>query len=208
MTESPQKTSDKPFLIIFVILVLVLIGVIYGVYRYQQSRYGDLRFDYHGFDVGNTQQGYRFQIYINQQTEPKYFTLRTDPRETDDISVDRDVLSLKEKKEVFAVIDPDENMTGLTTMAILELDKILDSPYLFNIPVNAALLKEKEGSGLAVVDCSFVNETVGVVWYRFGEVTRVAEEDGCVVVEGVTEEDLLRASDRLVLALLGVVPVG
>src|SRR3989344_160344 len=148
-----MQRTDRQILVLFVGLLLLLGLVIYGLFVYQERRYGDLVFDYNGFRVQKTPQGYRFQIHINQGTTPNYFTLRSDPRTLEDIPVDRQILSLKEKREIFAVVDPDANLTGVTTMAVLELDKILDNAFLFNIPVNAALTKTVEGSGLEAKDC-------------------------------------------------------
>lgn len=200
-----MQRTDRQILIFFVSLLVLLGLVIYGLFVYQERRYGDLAFDYNGFTIQKTPQGYRFQIHINQGTTPNYFTLRSDPRTLDDILVDRQILSLKEKKEIFAVIDPDANLTGVTTMAVLELDKILDNAFLFNIPVNAALTETVEGSGLEAKDCTAANATVGVVYFKLGETTRVFEEKDCFTIEGVTEDDLVRAADKVVLILLGII---
>ena len=41
---------------------------------------------------------------------------------------------------------------------------------------------------------------------QLGEENKIFKEGSCVVVEGKTEEDLIRGADRLFLRLLGIMP--
>lgn len=199
-----MKTDTKIIFLLAVVLV-ILLGGIYLVFRMQKEKVEQVAFNYNGFNIKKSLNGYKVEIFINNNNNPNYFTVRADPREIETIPVDVDTNALKNMKQVYAVIDPYENLTGVTTMAVLELENVIENPFLFNIPLNSAFIREREGKKMDVKTCKDANETVAVIWLRMGETTRIFSEDKCIVIEGPLEDDLVRASDRLTLTMLGVI---
>lgn len=201
MKKSEKKHAGRVVLVLFLILVIGALLLIYVNNR----KYEQLAFDFHGFDVVHTADGYRFRIFINENNEPNFFTLRSDPRTLENVTIGKNIVAdLLRKEQIYVVIDPYENLTGLTTMAALEIDKIVENNFLFGIPVNTAFTKPYERVGLEVITCENANATLGVIWLRLGSETQIFSENGCVVMEGEKEEDLMRTADRLILALLKV----
>jgi len=69
--------------------------------------------------------------------------------------------------------------------------------------VNSALTKELEG--YIVKDCNDVNKTDGVIILNKAKENKVVNKEGCIIVNGITEEDIIKGADRLVFDLLNVI---
>ncbi len=198
--------QDAKIIVVLASILVIVAAGIYIIFKVQQEKIEEVAFDYNGFNFRKTAKGYKVEIFINQNKNPSYFTIRSDPRELAKIPVDIDVSALKEKKQVYAVIDPDENLTGVTVMAVLELENVVENQFLYNIPLNSAFIREHPEKKMEVKTCRDANETVAIVWFRLGEATRVAYEGDCIVIEAPVEDDLIKAANRLTLTMLGVIP--
>ena len=110
-------------------------------------------------------------------------------------------LSLKE----CSLLDP-ETGKKILTPSPNEIDKFLDNAYLFKIPTKSAFTEEYESSPEYIIKtCEDVSKDVAVIWLKLGEETVVKDEGGCVILEGQTEDDLIRIADGLVFYLMGMV---
>ncbi len=195
--------GERSVAVMLVVLGVLLLGLFVWI-GYYKKEYETSFFTYHGFDFKQVGNGYQITIYLNEQQTPRVITLRSDPRELEGIPLDSEILSLKEKKQIYVTINPYDNLTGVTTIAVLEIDKILDNPFLYNIPVNASFTEPYPFGGLEVRTCADADDQVGVLWFRLEDETRVYQDDGCFIVAGKTEDDLVRASDKVIYTLLGV----
>ena len=198
-----MKSSERQLITIFVILGILLIGLIVGIMYYKKS-YETSFFTYHNFDFRQVRNGYEITLFINERQTPQTITLRSDPRELEDIPIDASILQLNKKKDIFATINPYDNLTGVTTMAVLELDKIIDNPSLYNIPVNASFTEPYSKSGLVVRTCADANDEIAILWFRLENETRIYRQDDCFIIAGVKEDDFIRDADRILYTLLGV----
>lgn len=198
MNQSHKKTFRTILITFGVVFVLLLITI----YFWQQSRTSDYFFRYNGFQFQQDQYGYKLTLYINNQATPAIVHLREDPRTLEDIPVKGDIQTLRTKQHLYVTLDPYANLTGKTTIGALEIDAIIDNPYLFTIPVSSAFTVPFANN--TVRTCTDVNMTDGVVVLQTGQDTVVREEQGCILVQGITEDDIIRASDRLVYTLLKI----
>lgn len=198
-----MKSTERQLIILFVVMGVLLGAVVGGVVYYKKS-YEKSFFTYHGFDFKRVKNGYEITLYINQQHTPRTITLRSDPRSLEDISIDSHVYQLPKKDTIYATINPFDNLTGVTTIAVLELDKILDNPFLYNVPVNASFTEPYPHSGLDIRTCVDTTEKTAILWFKVENETRVYFHDGCLIVAGEQEDDLIRAVDRILYALLGI----
>ena len=198
-----MKPHEKQLMIIFVILGILFLGLIGGI-MYYKKEYQKSYFTYRGFDFKQVAGGYQITVYINEQQIPRTLTLRSDHRDIEDIPVETDVRSLIKKKEIFVTINPYDNLTGLTTMAVLELDKVLDNPNLYNIPLNASFTELYPKGGLSVKTCVDATPDIAVLWFKLEERTRIYENEGCIIIAGEQEEDLVEVADRIIYTLLGI----
>ena len=197
-----KKDQAKAKWIILVFFAVLVVLFIFFLIR-QQRLVNERFFDYNGYEVERTVEGYKLTIYLNNAKEPVFLRIREDPREIDNISIGKEVKNdILSKKQIYITIDPEENLTGVTTLAALELDKVIDNPFLFNIPLNSAFTKENKN--YPIHTCDDVNETIGIIWLRLGKETRVYSDKGCVLVEAEREENLVKAANKLDLVLLGM----
>jgi hypothetical protein len=149
--------------------------------------------------------GYQIEIYFPGDHRPYYIDLRYDPVSLEDIDVDRRIFhTLRDDENIYITIDPYANLTSRTTIAALEIDKFIDNKYFLNIPVNSSMTKPYHD--FPVRTCENATEKSSVIWLKKGQKNEISLQDSCVVVEGKTEEDLIRAADRLALYLIGIMP--
>ena len=196
------KTHDSTLKTILIILGTILVLLFLAIYFRQPSQNSDYFFKYNGFQFQRDQYGYKLTLYINNQATPAIVHLREDPRTLEDIPIQGDAQTLRTKQQIYITLDPYANLTGKTTIGALEIDAIIDNPYLFTIPVSSAFTVPFANA--TVRTCADANMTEGIVVLQTGQDTVVREEQGCITVQGATEEDIIRASDRLVYTLLKI----
>ena len=147
--------------------------------------------------------GYRIKIYVNNN--PYYITTRYAPDDVKDIAVEGSLKSyILSKNQTFITIDPYEGLKGKATIAALEIDKILDNKFLFNMPVNSAFTVPFNEA--PVKTCSDADEATNVFLLKLGEANRPYRNKDCIIFEGETEDNLIKLADRFVFHLLGILP--
>jgi len=203
-----SKKLDRQVGILFLILLIMAILFFGTVYYQQKMKYGPYTFDYNGYDVVFLDEGngplYKVKIFLKGVNTPSYINLRTDPRVFDRIDIDIDKLDLLKKKELFITMHPTEPSV-LTVIAAVEISKITGNQYLFNIPTYGSVIQDVEGKNETVIrTCRDVSDDVGIIYLKDGDETKVYSEDGCVIVQGQTEDELIEAANKLGLYLLGI----
>tara|TARA_Y100000310_G_scaffold343159_1_gene449535 strand:- start:51837 stop:52388 length:552 start_codon:yes stop_codon:yes gene_type:complete len=137
--------------------------------------------------------GYVTTVFINNSPNPTSMNTRHDPKSLEDIDINGDVKdALLTKKEIFLHLE-DESLTGLTSIAGLEFNNLMERFY--SIPVRY------EDN---LYSCNDVDATKGVVKLQLGDKTEIFLENNCVVFQGKTEQDLVRTADRVMFFLLGI----
>ena len=132
--------------------------------------------------------------------------LRYDPKSVQEVSMEESVVkTILSSQEVYLTVDP--NMTGQTVIAMIELGRIIGTKYnLFNIPTAGALTSSDEGNQ-TIITCDDATQNSTVLWFKTGEETKIYKATSnpyCVIVQGTTEEDIMRAADRFVYQLVGI----
>ena len=217
-SEEVKKEMSSQNKIIGIVLFasfLLLILLAFLFVRSSQGRIEEYYFEYNGvmFAPSKSGVGYDMEFYVNEAQYPVKMSVRGDPRELEDVRIDIEKVKpmVVGKKQIYVTINPDDNLTGRTTVAAQEIDYFIDNPFLFNIPVNSSFLIPYEGSETpiseqAIKTCKDANDKTGVIWMRLGNETAVFEEDGCIVVQGKEpdEMEIIMAADRFYLTMLGV----
>ena len=75
---------------------------------------------------------------------------------------------------------------------------------MFNIPTKGALTEDSDNGAVPKITCSDATYEEKVIHLKLSEETKISSENNCIVIEGETEYDLIRASDKLVLQLLEI----
>lgn len=193
-------------IIIFFLIVLVLFTVF--IFFRESSKINELVFDYGKFEVqkvnSNGIEMYRTEIFINDNQEPYYITLRHNPKTLENISLEISNLNDKLlKDELFISMEP--NATGKSVIAGTEISKIIGNHFLFNVPSHGALLRDI-GNNAPVMTCSDANsnKSVAVIEFHIGEENKIYSDGECVIAEAVTEDDLIRVADKISYVALGI----
>lgn len=202
-----MKNETKLGLVV-IITAVIIVSLILLIVKINQDKQEKIVFKYNSFRVFKLTDSsgtyYEFEIFLNNNSMPSKINVRSDPRELEAIPIEDVKNEIITKNESYIIINPDENLTGKTTIAALEINKILDNQFLYNIETKSGLTKPYKNK--EVKTCNDVSETTSIIWLKLGEETRIFK-DNCIIIEGKTEEDLIKAADRLVLTLLGIMKI-
>ena len=131
-------------------------------------------------------------------------SLRNDPLSLEDISVEGIINTrIYGDEEIYVTINPNANLSSKTTIAALEIDKIIDNEYLYAIPVRSAMTQENE-QGYPIKSCYDGTDTSTVIWLTLGSETKVYTDEYCIIIVGTNEDEIIRAADRMLYQLLGI----
>ncbi len=200
-----MNTDKQNRFVIGIILSLVVLGI-FGLILYQKYLYSSKFFEYNGFSIYEGNKNglplYQIKFFINENAQPFVINSRYHPRDLENINV---YSGLKEdliKKEIYITMDP--GLSSKATIAFAEIDKYLENPFLFNLPTYPALLNKLDGNDLPTVTCNNVTESKSVIMFKIGEKNDIYNDNGCVILEAINEDELIKVADRLSLTALGV----
>lgn len=151
--------------------------------------------------------GYTIE-FTDFENKPYYANIRNDPRELEHIEIDRTIFhKINNADNVFITINPNANLTGKTTVAALEINNFIDNKYFFNTLVNSSFTEPHvDLPNYTIMTCENATKTRPVIYLKIGEETKITSDNYCIIVEGKTEYEIIKAADRLVLYLIGVMP--
>ena len=199
---NPEKQNKVVLIIVFALLAASVIVIL----AYQQIVHSRQFFEYNGFTIyeGNKEGLKSFQIQFFKEGEEKPFVINTryNPNDLEGIPVYVELRENIIKERLFITMEP--TLTGKSTIAFAEIDKYTENPFLFNLPTSPALIRKVEGNELPVITCKDASASQGVIMFKIGDKNQIYGEQGCVIIEAKTENDLMMGADRLSLTLLGV----
>jgi len=114
-----------------------------------------------------------------------------------------------EAEQIFLAFNPHELTGADTIIALGEVGRILGTAdySLYKIPTTGAFTLELEDSVTPVVSCKDTNPFTGIIKFQLGSTNEVFTEDNCIVVQGQDYDGLIKASDKLLLTLVGVITI-
>ncbi len=191
--------SDNTTIIAIIIVLLIIISSAFTIY-YIRNKDG---YTYKDFKVEKTPTGWSVLAFVNEQ--PYLLNLRHDPKSIDNIPIEKNVRKqLLSKPTLYLTVHP--NMTGNTVIAAIEIANIISRRLgIFNIETIGALTYPVENNPTPVITCKDITQNKNVLWLRLGEKTKVFLENKCIIVQGITEEEITRAADRLIYETLTIV---
>jgi hypothetical protein len=90
------------------------------------------------------------------------------------------------------------------SLAAIEVGRIVGQRYgLLNLNTKAAITSNAS-EGSPTITCDDVSRNTGVVYFKISNTTQVYEQDGCLIVEGSSPDEIVRAADRLSYMLLDI----
>lgn len=205
--------QEKRIKIMMYSLIIMILALGLFIFFNQKIKPGTYKY-VHGMDtfdvqqIGTTKDGgitYKIKIFVNDA--PSYIYTRHEPKEMEGLKINPDVKQdILTKKEAYLIINPNAELTGRTTIAALEIDKFLDNTYLYQIPTKSAFTEVYESSpDYLIKTCEDVDEKTAIIWLKLGEENVIKDEEGCVIVEAQTEDELIRLADGLIFYLMGMI---
>ncbi len=183
----------------FLVLLLLIIFV--------AGCFNSNSYEYNGYAVKRHSYGYSITVYSTYSNklneEPHIVNLRYGPKDLEDIKVEK---SLKEtilnSDQIYITTNPNES--GKISIATIDIGKVLGTADwgVFKISTSSALT-EPFGN-ITVKTCKDAVDKTTVLYLKTGNETRLYSEDRCIILEGKTEDDVIKLADRLTLNLLGV----
>jgi hypothetical protein len=213
MSKKRSEISQKKLGIVTVAALGVLIFMFIFLFNASNSSVDRLYFEYNGikFNPSKTGVGFDMQFFVNDASYPTLMTVRNDPRKLEDVPIDVDyVRNIVAGKNVFYITeDPSDDLRGPTLVAAREI--AIPLSLLYGAEVNKTLLKTSEELDISLEEqpvrtCEDSDDTTLVIWQRLGNETAVFEENGCLIVQGKSpdEMEIIRAADRLYLTMIGI----
>ncbi len=199
--------SQKIAWVFIVLLVIFVLGTI-GMFLYQKNRYKDTYFEYNGFTIHkitseNNNKVYQTKVFIGENPQPYLITTRYNPNELNDIEVNNH--NLKDsvlKKEIYITME--SYSSAVSVLAATEISKVTGNFLIYNIPTHGALTSGIEGKNVTVKTCNDVSAEQSIMYLKQSNRSKIYSENGCVILEGRDEYDLIRVANKLIFILLGV----
>jgi len=195
-----MKAEKQAGLIVLFLFILLAAFIIIVFFKTKTPGYEYNGFDVQKIDLGNTTV-YRTTMYINNAKEPSFLNSRYGPKEVENFNADEFRKDILNKKKLYATIDPDQNLTGKTMIALFEINNLVE--LFYGISVDGALTHDTKN--YTEKSCVDVNSEDGVIWLKLDDENVIVNEEGCIIIKGVTEEDLIKGADRLIFGLLEVI---
>lgn len=201
-----MKTDDhKNATRIIILLAVFLVVIVASAYMVQKYKVSKVLFTYNGFkirrEMDNGGNLYSIDFYLNDNDSPSKISVRNNPNDLENIPIESNLKPKLLKKEAFITMEP--RATGLTVVGAVEISKVLGNQYLYGVPTKGALVRD-DGTNQTVKTCADADSDTAIVYLLKANTTSIYSEGECVIVEGSSESDIIRASDRLVLTMLGV----
>lgn len=203
-----MRKTEKQATIIVIFLLVVLVSAFFFIFI-KQTKEAENSFVYNGFKVDKVEDKqnifYNIELYIGDNPQLFSVDIRSDPREIGLIPSEsnlKDKILRQNVSELYITMEP--TYTSKAVIAAMEISKIVGNKYFFNLPTHGALIRYI-GDKSPVKTCDDVNETTSIIWLRLSHSTRIYSRGDCVIVDGQTEDDLIKASDRISLSLLGII---
>lgn len=102
----------------------------------------------------------------------------------------------------YIYITTDPEYPAEVVLSGVEIAKIIAQVY--EKEVIASLVRPDNRTDAPVVTCDDVDQFTKVIHLKLGDKTEVYVDNGCVIVEGSTPEDLLKAAEKLTYEMLKI----
>lgn len=191
-----------------IIVILLIFIIIFGSALYFSSKYKIFDKDTFVFEGEYpvkkiSENVYMLTGYIGNN--PLSLGLPLDPRTVKDIPSKETIRDTLLRNTKVIHITMDNNLNANAVKASLTIQGVTQHKGLFNIPTYGAVTANiTDIKGLNVKTCEDANPYQKIILLKLGEETKIYSINDCIILEGQTEEDLVRASEKLVLQLLAI----
>ncbi|MDD5086908.1 MAG: hypothetical protein PHV16_04095 [Candidatus Nanoarchaeia archaeon] len=201
--EEENSSGSGKFLIIAVIAIVGLTILFFSIRYLYQPKPIENNYEYNGFTFTKIEGYGVWFTEIQKQDKNFRVSMRYSPMEVEDIPIDRTAYQvILNSNELYLTVP--NNLSSIAVLALAEVGRITGTQYgILDIPSTGALTHSK-GDETPVKNCEDAVGGTGIILFNLGNYTRVYLEGKCVIVEGETDWDIVRAADRLTFGLLGI----
>ena len=200
--QDMKKTTSA-----FVVTLLIIVGFIVIVlgsifFLGGEDEPGVETYTYNGFTVLNISGQWYTQIEMPGRGTVHNIEMRNGPMQVEDVPLQAGVIErIESSQTIYLTTHPDSG--AKIVVAMIEIGRLTGDRYdLLNIPTHGALTERSNES--LYVTCSNATQDTTVIDFRVGDITKVYQEDGCIIVQGSDDDDVIRASDRVGYSLMGL----
>jgi hypothetical protein len=198
--------EDFPVATTTLSIILLIIAGIYGYSAYIADG-ADQPAPYNGFTFTYTQQGF-YETTVQGAKGETALKFREHPSDVENISmaggVDAILRAIQARNgTLYLSVAPDYAQGGRVGIALFEVSKITN--YMFGITTEGAVTQRNVSDKYPVANCGNVTPRTGVITIEPGNNTVIDQENGCIEITAESSEDVIRASDRMVYSLLGII---
>jgi hypothetical protein len=203
-----SKKSDT-ILIIGIVLIIVVFGIILFALKNPKNTVEEINYSGYVF----TKYGNVWETTVNVKNKvtganSNYNILfHYNPLEVKDIPTLRDTRNqtvtpylFMNVKRVYITTEPD--YPASVVLGGVEIAKILSNVY--NKDVKGAITRSTRNTTTPIITCDNLTDTQRVIYLKLGNTTGIYSQQGCIIVQGVNEVDLLKASERLSFEMLKI----
>jgi len=201
--KADVKKMERQAITLIVILLLVLASFIaaylilkpkpyfmYGAMKVYPLRYGESNILIYSFPLTLNMQGESYEAEILMKNSPSI---------VENISYNVNE-SLFNMAKIAFTMDPQMN-----SRAFLAAKEISGMAEKLNIPTVFGVSKEAENPDLLVFDCQNSTDMLRIVNFELANETKVFSNESCIIVQGENYDEMMEASDKLVLEWLKLI---
>ena len=188
-----KKEKKRWGLIFFIILIMIGTSVSFVFFGFsgadETAKYNGIKF---------VRYPDRWEAKINGINAAFSFL----PSDVENILVIEDFSSrLQNKIEIDAAYDLNSTFAQAIELAQYQMGLTLG---VYNIYVRRGFTANNTFNRF-IITCNDATENVPVVYFKSGNATKISLEKNCIVVEASTNTDFIKAKDRLLYGILGVI---
>lgn len=210
--ETNTLKNDKILIVSILVLVILFGTIFYFIKNYRQpaaeipesQNFNGFTFNKLGnVWVTNLQLKDKITGNISQFEVMFHYT----PAEVQYISTEKDTRNISvtpylilNTDRIYITTDPDYPST--VVLGGVEIAKILASFY--QKEVKSGLTKNSSNKVVPIITCENITSSQRVIFLKLGNETSITSQSGCIVVQGKTPTDVVKASERLTYELLKI----
>ena len=122
------------------------------------------------------------------------------PNEVEDINISANLGSLKNKFEFDVTSDVNDTNIEAIALAQHQMGITMEN---YNVYVRQGLVAANKYN-ISIIDCSAATAAVPVIYFKTGNKTQISQDGDCIIAEARNGQDVIRAKDRIMYSILGV----
>ncbi len=203
--DEADRNSSKVALAVVLVVIAALAAIILVTKALRKD------YTYNAFPFEKS--GILWVTYAEKNGQPYRIPFYYHPSELEDIVAERGaeqvLLRAAQRGNVTVYITLDPSLKSKAVVAAVEISRLTGDRYnILNLETHGALTRKPEQS-LAetprpIVTCANADNDTIVIWLTLSQANFIHTEGNCVILEALSEDDLLRVADRFAYMIIGV----